>query len=502
MSGASEPTLREQGYPPPDPPPVGHMPAGGSTWLVPAYLQALSLIGQRGRAFWWTHDEALRDSQTNADAMWSDPVISGAITDRIRPVAMLEWQMEPRTPTDPAEKRLADLMTEIFEDIPRFQDLRVTLLRAIWSGRSGVQIVFGWDKARDSRLIIKDWMPIDGDSLVFKWDGQIGILCNPILRGKPGVETIEGRAGTAYFPPADKQQALIVHEFEPMAAPFFRPEMHGSVHGSGMRGRVYWPWWLKHNMQRLAFNFVRKAGNGFFLAGYDPGNRDELSQMQIALEAQDGNPIIYVPMAPGRDFSQVLQHLQTSMTGADFQWKIVESLNELIRDTILGESQANGPSPAGLNSSGMAEQRGMNDDERVKYDAIALETPLQKLVNVICRYTAPGVRPPRFQHMCDKRNPQEFMEALQFALQAGLSVGEDDVRSELGLPKPNEGDPVLAMVQPQQAAALGSVPGGVPMAGTPGPAPGAAGGGGPTEGTGSPDDTELESQIQPMSTGQ
>jgi hypothetical protein len=498
MSSAIDPTPSEEGYPKPDPTPGTHMSAGGAKWVTPPNLQLQTLLNWVSRTYHWTHDEALRDSTCNARAMWADPVISSAVRDCQRPVVQLEWQLEPRDPTDPAQKKLADDLTDVLEDIPNFQQLRRSLLDAIWWGRAGVQLKFAWDySAGDKRMVVADWAPIHGDTLVFKWDGTVGYLVNPQMHGKAGVERVDGgRGGMAKFLTSDEAQCVLVHEFEPEPADYFAPEMAGSIHGSGYRGRVYWYWWLKHNLNRIMFDFLRKVGNGFFLAGYEAGNEKELDALQQALEVQAGNPVLYVPIVAGsRTLDDTIKHLQTSMQGADFQWDIIQGLNAIIRQTIMGEVGTTGAMSTGLNSD-MGEQHGITADERTKYHAVDLETPIQRLINTLSRYMAPGVRPPRFQHMVDKRNPAEFMQSVQFALQAGMVVGEDDIRSELGLPKPNDGDPVISVVQGQQGAALGAVPAGVPMAGQPGP----VGPGGQPQGGGG-DQAALESQIQPDNSG-
>lgn len=490
-----DPSLTESGYPRSDPPANQQLPAGGGKWIAPHYLQFNTFLNWVSRTYYWTHDEALRDSACNAEAMWRDLVISTAIRDRQRPVCQLEHQFEPRDPSDPQQKDLANDLNDIFEDIPRFQDMKLALLEAIWLGRAGVQVVCHWPSdvvyPRDM-MFIRDWSPVHGDSIVFKFDGQAGIMCNNMLLGKPQVERIESRGGCAYFLTPKEEEVFLVHEFEPMAAPFFHTELAGQVHGSGYRGRVYWYWWLKHNLMKILMDFVRKAGNGFFLAGYAPGNRTELANMRTALEQQSGQPNIYVPMEQGRDFDEILKHLPVSLQGADFQWEVINGLNDLIRNAILGEIGTTRGMATGLNSS-QGDQHGITADERVKYDAEALEFPLQKLTNMICKYIRPGVRPPKFRFLADKRNPGEIMEAATFFAQMGGALPKTWVQEQLGIPDPQPGEETIGIVQTQQAVAMGGgTPAGVPMAGPAGPAPGM------DQQQGGGDTAALAAQIQPV----
>lgn len=489
-------TPQEMGYPHASAPAGGQMTPGGSKWITSHPDQYVSVYNFLSRTYWWTHDEALRDSGTcNTNAMWADAIISTAIRDRQRPVVQLEYQLECRDPGDPNEKLWKDRVTQVLEDIPDFQQLRRCLLDAIWWGRAGVQMIYDWDHSQGfKRMIVRQWEPVHGDTLVFKFDGRLGWLVNSNMVGQAGVEVIEGRGGRAKFLTPDEEEAVLVHNFEPMGADYYSPEMAGSVKGTGYRGRVYWYWWLKHNLQRIMFNFLKKAGNGFFLAGYAAGNDEELQALQAAMESQEGNSVIYVPVDNQRTLEQTLHHLPVSLAGADFQWKVVESLNSLIRDAILGNSASNKSAPAGIGGS-QADHMGFTDDERVKYDAQDLETPMQKLVNVLYKHMCPGVRPAKFRFLADKRQPGEIMEATKFAMEAGMAVGENWVRDSLGIPEPGKGEPILSMVQGQQATALNAVPGGVPQAGPGGPAPGMDGqqvqqGGGV--------DPNVAAQIQPM----
>jgi hypothetical protein len=493
--------VSELGYPKPDPAPAGELPPGGAKWLVPHHWQHSAVLDWLGRTYHWTHDDALRDSETNAEAMWADTVINSAVMARVQPVVGLEHQLEPRDPSDKAQKDLADDLAEVLEDVPDFQGLKVNLARGCWPGRAAVQVVLKWDFASGrQRLLVDSWDPIHGDSLVFKFDGSPGILVNSQLVGRPNVERVSGRGGAAYFPPPEKRQCLVVYEFERQPAAFFRPELAGSVHGSGLRGQVYWYWWLRHNLSRFLFDFVRKAGQGFFLAGYPAGQRQSLVEMKKALEEQAGNPIIYVPLDGQMDMDRVLKHLGVNLSGSELQLRIISYLNDLIRDRILGETNANRPAPTGIGGT-QAEQRGMTDDERVKYDAKSLEAPLQYLINTLARNMRPNVRPPKFRFLCDKRNPEELIGSANWFMQAGGTIPKSWAQQQLGIPDPQPGDDVLGIVQAQQATALGAVPAGVPMQGTPGPAappgqPGQAGLGAPPQAA-DPQEAALAAQIQP-----
>lgn len=470
LGSGTDPTMGEMGLERLRPPEDGALPLNGGLWTLPHYETFVSFMNQAARTYWWSFDEALKDSQCNSDAMWNDLTIRDPLNSRQRPVTLLEWQLEPQNPASESEKVFAEKLTKIIKQIPYLQQMKRCMLDAMFFGKSAVQILPKWDYSLGyKRMIIKKWMPIHGDKIVYKYDGTPGILVNATYKSKQ-VEPTE--RGPAYFLNLVEQDSYLIHRFEPEDATYYRPEFAGSVYGSGLRGRVYWWWWLRTNLQKFLMNFVKKAGNGYLLVAFPQGNAKARSNAQQQIEGQEGNNILYIPVnnQNGDTIDKVVQHVQVSLTGADFQWTIITGINEMIRQTILGENMTTQSASTGLGST-QGDQHGITADERVKYDATDLETPMQDLVNVLNKYNCPGNPPPTYVHLADKRNPQEIMAAAQFGLQAGMAIPTTWVQDQLGIPKQIANEPVLATVQPMQATAVGNTPSGTPMAGPSGPAP-------------------------------
>jgi hypothetical protein len=463
------PTLGEMGIDRLQPPDGGSLTINGGMWTMPHYQTFVSFMKTMARSYWWTFDEALRDSQTNSDAMRNDLVVRDALTSRYRPVCLLEWQLEPLEKADMLQVAYANKLTNVIKDIPKLQQFKRCLMEAVFFGKYGVQTLTKWDYSLGyKRCVIKDWYPVHGDKIVFKWDGTPGILVNAAYRG---TETEWTERGPAHFLTPEEQRGFIWHEFEPEDSSYYKPEFAGTIHGSGMRGRIYWYWWLRQNVQRFMMNFLKKAGNGYLLVGYPAANVAAKAAAQTAIEGQDGNNIIYVPtnMREGETIDKVVQHVQVSMTGAQMQWTVISGINELIKASIMGETATTEASNTGLGSD-IGEQHGITSDDRVKYDAQDLEWPMQRLTNLLNSYNCPLNPPPRYTHLADKRQPEQTMKAVQVAMQVGLAVPENWFRDQLGIPKPIDNEPVLAQIQPMQPTAMGNTPAGTPMVGQPGPA--------------------------------
>jgi hypothetical protein len=446
----------------------GSLPLNGGEWSIPHYQTFVSFMNMMTRSYWWTFDEALNDSICNSEAMRNDIVVRDALTSRYRSVCLLEWQLEPQDPTDITQKMYSQKLTKIFQDIPYFQQVRRNLMESVFFGKYGVQPIFKEDFSLGyHRVCIPRWYPVHGDKIVFKWDGTPGILVNAAY---PGTKEYCEK-GPVHFLTPEEEEGFIWHEFEPEDAAYNQPQYGGSVHGSGYRGRIYWYWWLKNNIQRFLMNFMKKLGNGYVVVGYNSGNPASKNAARTAIEGQDGNNVLYVPVnvSAGETIDKVIKHVDMNMAGSQMQWSIVTGINELIRQTILGESlTTQGAGSGGLNSN-VAEQHGITADDRVRYDAQDLETPMQKLTRVLNRMNCPGNPCPTFKHLADKRNPMELMAAVDKAMTWGLSVPAPWVQEELGIPSPKKGEPILAQVQPMQATAVGNTPSGVPMAGPSGP---------------------------------
>lgn len=469
--------LQEAGVPPPPPtavppPGLGSPPPNNGEWTVPFYQNFAAIYNLMSRTFSYTFDDAIKDSLLNAKVMRNDYIIRPAISRRIRPVAQLDWQLEP---VDGSNQRLvenAQLLTKIMQRIPRFQQLKRWLLEDRFFGRSGVQLLTGWDvnyQTQRREAIIRDWVPTHPDSIVFRYDGVPGILVNPTeFKG----ETAITQRGLAHMFTPDELEWFIWSEFEPEAMDFFSADMAGAVHGLGYRGTLYWIWWLREKLTSILMGFAEKVATGITIFYYEQSNAKSQAEVAAAATSQIGNNVYLFPR--NRDGATPysgpgIQRIEVSMAGAEFLTSIWNLCNGFMEQAILGEVATTQSMPGGIGSTA-ADQHGITADERVKYDANDLEYPIQRLVNALNRWNCPGDPPPMYKHLVDKRNPLEFVQSVQFAYEMGLDISENQIRDELGLPKPQPGEAVLSKIQAMQPAAVGMLPQGMPMSAPAGPA--------------------------------
>lgn len=465
-------TSQEQGFSPQPPANPGPLPPNQGMWNIPHFATFAAVMNYASRSYRWTFDEAMRDNRDNALAMRRDPIIMSALRDRQTPTCQLDWQLEPQDKTDPRQMECATKITAILKRIPRFQQLKRSLLEALFYGRYGAQLTYEWDYSGGERqLVVKDWYPVNGDKIVFKYDGTPGILVNTaFFQG----EAISTERGLTHFLTPDELECFMVHEFEPEDADFYEGILAGAVHGVGFRGRLYWFWWLRNNLTQIVMDFLQKVGTGITIFWYEAGNDASKQEVADAAESQIGNNVFLFPRAKDGTSAYAgpgIERTEVSMQGAEVLINLFNLLNGILRDYIMGETLTTDTAGTGM-GSGVAEAHESTAERRTKYDAVDLDHTMQHLVDVLNRWNCPGNPTPHFHHLVDKPNVAEFMEAAKFGYEMGMSLDEDDTREKLGLPAPEKGHSILSKVGAMQPAAVNSLPPqGVPVADNQLPAP-------------------------------
>jgi Protein of unknown function (DUF935) len=468
----AEQVLLESGLPLPEAKKADTMPPGQGENILPHYQTFSMLVNSMSRTYRWTYDEALKHSQENALAIRRDPVIMDALRSRQIPVSQLPWRIEGDDDQDESTNEGIKRVTETIKAIPRLQQFMMHLEEAVWFGRYGVQTMNRWDYSTGiKQLRIRDHRPINGDKLVFRWGGEVGILVHAAY---PGSWQVTDR-GRAHFLTPEEREQLILHKFEPEDADFFEGELAGGINGVGIRSRVYWLWYLRQQVFSFLMDYLERVGaGGFTIYYYEMGNPASMAEVQQAAESQWRNNAILFPryrdkttQGPG------VENVAVSMGGASLlQALVTEYFDTIIRRYILGQSLTSEQAGGGGLGDGVA---GLHEDtfaRIIKYDAVNLqETLTTDLVATIQKYNAPRIKKPlRFIFEVDKPNVKELLEAAQIFFEMGGTLEEDELRSVTGLTKPAPGSSMIAKFQSMSPASMtGQTPVGTPMLGQPGP---------------------------------
>jgi len=456
-------TAQEMGFPG-RAPVVGDMPPGDGGFTTPNFLSFQSMLASISHTYRYTFDEAMRACQQNALAMRRDPLLLGALRARQRPTAQLTWHITPKDETDPAQAEAAKIVTECMEAIPRFQKMKMQLLEALWYGRYAVEVTWEWKVVKGQTVLqVRDFMPINGDKIRFKWDGTPGFLVYP---GFPG--TMEPTDwGLAHFVSPEERMQYIIHEHEPDDADWTEPEMAGAIHGVGIRGRLYWFWWLKQQVFALLMNYIQRFANGITIFYYNASDPAAKREAEAAARQQFSSTALLYPRwnSENPDTNKVERLEVGTASPALLQNLVTEYFDNIMVQFILGQTLSSSAESTGL-GSGVADLHGDTLAEIIKYDAVDLAETIQtNLVNVFYAYNAPGIEPGKFEFEIDSPNSEELMQYGNQLYQWGVPLDEDQAYKISQWSKPKPGGGVISNMGTMQPSAIGQAPQGVPVMG-------------------------------------
>lgn len=468
-------TPQEQGYPLPVTEPVPHLPPGSGGAAVPHILSFASVVNLATRSYRWTVDEAQRHNEENARTCKQEPVIWEAIRARQYPTVQFPWHIQPDNEKDTRQDLAAKVVGDTIKRTRRFNQLKRVHLEAIWYGRMATQVGYSWDYSRGRKdLLVRDWWPVNGDKLHFKYDGRVGIR----VHASAPVETEHSERGLVHFLTPHEREAFILHKFEPDDSDFWEPELAGAVHGTGVRGKIYWVWWLRSQVLAWMLDYLELIGaGGLTLAFYTAGNVESQEEVRTAMESQLRNHVILFPRHANKDtLGPGIERIEPSNSGAQLILKLVtEYFDQVIRRYIIGPYMSSEVTPSGLGFGGGSGDLLVGPFARiVKYDATDLaDTYSEEWVPVLYKYMFPGLPPGRFEFDIDKPNAAEVAEATKIFFEMGGEVDEEWLRDTLGIPAPEPGNGVLAKAQPMSMVGQPGQPPpqGMPVEGAPGPDP-------------------------------
>lgn len=464
---------------------------------VPHLLTFQSIVGSFSRAY-VNPDEAMRDSIENAHLMEKDVGLLESVECRQRLTALLDWEIKPEDEKCQYQVSLAQELQRIISRIRNFTKYRMWLMKAIWSGRSGIQHKYGYTRVNGAMRMMptplhrdhNGWMPINGDKLVFRYedgwmdsdDGayphQMGIRVgtNP-GKGKMRIhrdyklEPVSD--GLALFLKPYERDTFCVHKHFIEDADFHHSYFAGSVHGIGIRSKIYWEWFLKQEAFAFLMQYLERSAGGIEVWTYPMGDPKALAATQAAAKEKmaNGRNIVFFPKPMGDDSeSYKFEVIEPGAMGLDIMQNIIENyFGGRLKRYILGQELSTEAKATGM-GSGVAEAHMDTLSQIVQFDASNLEETLtHELVRYIQQLNFPETMGWHMRMSLKTKDDktQERLEALNAAYQMGASIAESEVFKTLGLSAPTSGEKVLSMQSQQPAMGMPGMPGMPPMAGNP-----------------------------------
>lgn len=426
-------------------------PAAGKE-VLKSIQQSVAVLNA-GRRFYFVSDEALRDSRKNARDMENNLAIKEPLQARNLAVAQMPWSVEPPDKKDEIQAFVAGEIEDIIRSIPKLASYIYDLLQATWYGRYAVQNLYKFDWTKGfKRLIVYDWQPIHGDSLVYKWDTNavaIRVGLSQAWGSGSGLDTVTSEpadVSRAHVLTPWERESFCVHTHMLLPGDFFDPMQMGNVRGVGIRSFVYWTYWLMDQCTRILTEYMERMGTGFTIFKFASGNKEAYEAVNSLAQAETFSNIILWPTIPGEDDPNAIQRIEPSLNAITNLLKVLNDYwGAQIRRFIQGQDSTSESKTAGI-GSGLSELHAMTFQRLIKFDADNLaDTLTQELVRVIQKYTFPETDfHCRFRIHTDKPDPREYLESAKLFFDMGGELDMDEVSSTIGYSKPTKDSAILS----------------------------------------------------------
>lgn len=459
-------TPEEYGRPlPPAPPtdPKGQ-PRGEARFPLPHPTTFGGIVNWSSRVYSYLFDQAVSHSRENAERMRLDPMIDACMRLLVEPVSLLSFHIDPDDDEDEYQVRCAEQAQKVLKWMPGFVYAKRHLLdEGIFVGRAG-QFVRWQNQFKMGRtwMVPTAFDPVQGDKLVFFFDGRIGVRVHGGFTG-PSEQITPTDFSRAYVLDAAEREQLILHQSDPTDATFWKPFQAGQVHGVGLRDKLYWLWALKQRVWGMSMDYLAWFAKGLTIFYFDAHNNEHATEMRAWIEAQDGNTAMLMPHWTGKDFTPVQRFEAATASPAFLQELITKYFDDMIRLVILGQSLTSGVGPTGL-GSGVASAHQMTIDQKIKYRAVGLDDTLTRdLLGPFYRANFPGCPCGHWVSDLDDPNAQSMIDNAKEIYAMGGAVPEEPLLEAGGLPQAKPGDTILTNVAGMQPAATDQAPLGVPV---------------------------------------
>lgn len=408
-------------------------------------------------------DEAYRHSIANARFMRNDCSVMECLESRKRATSLLKWHVEPEDSRSEEQKQLCEAIEKIVRKTPFFKKYRECLLEALWYGRYANAHTWQWTWIDGKkRAYVGDWKPINGDKLKFRYDdgsgkydpNDVGIrVIRTAVPGERAQQVEVTDEGTVYFLKPWERNCLAVHKHMIEDGAFEDPLSAGSVHGVGIRSRIYWTWFQGAETMAMLLEFMEKFGMGFAIGFYPAGDAAAQAEMGETLKNMRHDNHVLIPRTNGDPSLDAygIEIVQPTPAGAETLKAIITELfGDRIKRYILGQTLTTESNGAGLGSSGISDLHKWSFYQIIKSDAIDLEeTITNEFLKPLIRFNFPEYSnlDIRFKIETDSPDVQGQLEAFNIAYQMGLRIKAEDVYNVVGLSRPTEEDEVLEMAQ-------------------------------------------------------
>ncbi len=455
----------------PAPAPAAGLAAGEGPLVVPGVVRPNGQVGpavqfavphQEGFQAIWNQlskmyrsnaDEAWRANPEEARAMWRDPQIRQWLTERTIAVASLPMDVVPDDPDDPAQQAEASRFLKILRAIPRLSELkRALVVGQKWTGKGAAKLSYGAAAVGGRRVVAVDGHePVNGDKVNFSFGGCPGILvrtnfaADDPARWPDGARFRMGDRSGGKFLMLDTpwwRDQFLIHESDREDRDFQQEgDLAGAIHGSGLRGLLYFPWHLKQKLMRWMANGLERLGTGgTYYAFCEEGNPLQEEATLTALSMLTTDHIAVFKTGKGGAANQRIEHIDQSAVNYETIRSFIDYLDDVMQKTIVGQSLTSDTAPMGIGGGKVAEAHESTKESLQRADAEDLaHTLTEQLLGPLVRFNTGGKGLPfrlRVELRLNSQDGLDYAEKLKIAKDLGIDFDVDDARKQLGIVAP------------------------------------------------------------------
>ncbi len=270
------------------------LPPGKGSVIVPGFQQ-FSGIYSGGAGYFLPGDLAVRQDLQNARNMWQNLICRSSLQERLYATALQEWHIEPDNEKDLMQQEMASCIQKTIQNIPDFVKFKYCLLKSRWFGKYACQIQYGWNCKK--QLIVNDWEPINGDSIVLKQANKdFGVYVTPygqdtkklateagyvgrVHRFQDGTEIKLDEQGLPYKEIGfNERQAVVLMIYDPDPSDFLNSQSAETSRCVGLRSTIYPSWYAMTTMIGWLSDYMERFGTGVALYKYLRGNQASYEQ--------------------------------------------------------------------------------------------------------------------------------------------------------------------------------------------------------------------------------
>lgn len=358
-----------------------------------------------------------------ADMEERDGHICAEISKRKRALLKLKWEIQPPKDASAQEVKNAQLLHDILENFPDFEDVILNLASGIGYGFSCLEIE--WQKLNGF------WQPKNLFDRPHRWF-QLSQFDRNVIKLRDGSSD-----GAQLW-----QAGWLVHKHKAKS---------GDVSQMGLHRALAFPFLFKQYALNDFAEFLEIYGLPLVIGKYETGESEESRKKLLRALTEIGhNARGIIPK------SQEIEFLEAATKGTGEPFKAMIDWCESTQSKIILGATLTTQSTGSTSTNALGNVHKVVFDDLVASDAVQIASTLTRLLALICEVNGLKGRTPRF--VFDTNQPEEFATQVPSLIElakAGLPIPQSYLHEKFRIPQPKDGEPVLKIApSPQQPAAM------------------------------------------------